>query len=120
MGRAHAYAYRVAPPVRDLGVDPCLRVLGGRDAEAVAWAARRCGFGGWTTDWRGLAARPDVDIVDVCTPLGVHAEVVEAAVAAGKAVLCEKPLAADHASGRRTRPAPPGCRTRSASTTGGC
>ena len=101
MGRAHAYAYRVAPLVRGLGVGPCLRVLGGRDAEAVARAARRCGFGGWTTDWRRLAARPDVDIVDVCTPPGLHAEVVEAAVAAGKAVLCEKPLAADHASARR-------------------
>ena len=42
--------------------------------------------------------RPDVDIVDVCTPPGTHAEIVEAAAAAGKAVLCEKPLAADYAS----------------------
>ena len=38
---------------------------------------------------------PDVEIVDICTPPGTHAEIVEAAAQAGKAILCEKPLAAD-------------------------
>ncbi len=51
-------------------------------------------------DWRELVARDDVEIVDVCTPPGTHAEVVEAAAAAGKAVVCEKPLAADYLSAR--------------------
>jgi predicted dehydrogenase len=101
MGRAHAYAYTLAPRVRDLPVVPQLRAISGRNAEAVAAAATRYGIEAWTTDWRGLVAREDVEIVDVCTPPGSHAEIVEAALAAGKAVLCEKPLAADYASACR-------------------
>jgi len=98
MGRAHAYGYAVAPRVRDLPCAPRLRVMSGRDEGAVARAAGRYGVEEWTTDWRELVERPDVDIVDVCTPPGTHAEIVEAAAGAGKAVLCEKPLAADYAS----------------------
>ena len=100
MGRAHAYGYTVAPRIRDLAVTPRLRAISGRDAGAVERAAWRYGVEEWTTDWRALVERPDVDIVDVCTPPGTHAEIVEAAVAAGKAVLCEKPLTADYASAR--------------------
>jgi predicted dehydrogenase len=101
MGRAHAHGYTLAPSVRDLPVVPRLRAISGRNAEAVAAAAGRYGVATWTTDWRELVARDDVDIVDVCTPPGTHAEIVEAALEAGKAVLCEKPLAVDFASARR-------------------
>ena len=96
MGRAHAYGYRVAPQLRELPVQPRLRVISGRDAAAVARAARRAtGSRRRSPTGATVVEHPDVDIVDVCTPPGTHAEVVEAAVAAGKAVLCEKPLAAD-------------------------
>jgi predicted dehydrogenase len=44
-------------------------------------------------DWHELVARPDLDIVDVCTPNRLHAPVSLAALHAGKHVLCEKPLA---------------------------
>jgi predicted dehydrogenase len=98
MGRAHAYAYTVAPRVRELPVRPRLRLISGRDADAVARAAARYGVEAWTTDWRELVGRPDVDIVDVCTPPGTHAAIAAAAAAAGKAVVCEKPLAADYES----------------------
>jgi predicted dehydrogenase len=101
MGRAHAHGYSLAPRIRDLPVTPRLRVISGRDAAGVEAAARRYGVPEWTTDWHELVARDDVDIVDVCTPPGTHAEVVEAAAAAGKAVLSEKPLAPDYASARR-------------------
>jgi predicted dehydrogenase len=101
MGRAHAYGYTLAPRVRDLPVVPSLRSISGRDEAAVAAAADRYGVATWTTDWRDLVARDDVEIVDVCTPPGTHAEIVEAALGAGKAVLCEKPLAVDYASARR-------------------
>jgi predicted dehydrogenase len=100
MGRAHAYAYRLAPLIRELAVTPRLRVISGRNAEAVGRAALAFGVEEAVTDWRSVVEHPDVAIVDVCTPPGTHAEVVEAAVAAGKAVLCEKPLAATYADAR--------------------
>ena len=40
-----------------------------------------------------LIARDDVDVVHICTPNATHAELAHAAIAAGKAVVCEKPLA---------------------------
>jgi predicted dehydrogenase len=101
MGRAHAYAYHVAPQVRSLPVRPRLRLISGRSRAAVESAARAYGIDGFTTDWREIVDRQDIDVVDVCTPPGTHAEIVEAAAAAGKAILCEKPLATDLALARR-------------------
>ncbi|MGE3241576.1 MAG: Gfo/Idh/MocA family protein [Pirellulales bacterium] len=46
-----------------------------------------------TTDWRELVAMSDVDVVDVCVPTPSHPEIAIEALAAGKHVLCEKPLA---------------------------
>jgi predicted dehydrogenase len=97
MGRAHAYAYTVAPVMRSLPCRPRLRVISGRDEEKVARAAAAYGFESSVTDWRELVERPDVDIVDICTPPGTHAEIAAAAAAAGKAVICEKPLAVSYA-----------------------
>jgi len=100
MGRAHAYGYTAAQGMLDLPVRPRLRLISGRDAAAVEHAARRYGVEESTDDWRALVTHEDVDVVDICTPPGTHAEIVAAATAAGKAVLCEKPLAADYASAR--------------------
>jgi predicted dehydrogenase len=100
MGKAHSYAYAAAPRIRELPVRPRLRMMSGRDAGAVAAAARAYGVEETTTDWRELVAHPDVDIVDVCTPPGTHAEIVEAAAAGGNAGVCEKPRAAHYAPAR--------------------
>jgi predicted dehydrogenase len=96
MGRAHCYGYRVAPLLRSLPVTPVVTVMSGRDGAAVAQAAAACAVPEHTTDWRRLIERADVDLVDICTPPGTHAEIAQAAAAAGKAVLCEKPLALDY------------------------
>ncbi len=45
-----------------------------------------------TTDYHRVLTMPEVDMVDICVPTPVHAEVCEAAIAAGKHVLCEKPF----------------------------
>jgi len=93
MGRAHSYAYTAAPVMRSLPARPRLRVISGRDEAKVSQAAAAYGFESWVTDWQELVTRPEVDIVDICTPPGTHAEIASAAAAAGKAVICEKPLA---------------------------
>jgi predicted dehydrogenase len=100
MGRAHCYGYRVAPMLRRLPVTPVVTVMSGRDPEAVAAAAAAYGVPDHVTDWRDLVSRDDVDVVDICTPPGTHAEIAAAAAAAGKAVLCEKPLAISYAQAR--------------------
>ncbi len=46
-------------------------------------------------DWREVVARDDVDLISIVTPPSTHAEMTLLALAAGKAVLCEKPLAMD-------------------------
>jgi predicted dehydrogenase len=93
MGAVHSHAWRTAPHFFDLPLHPRLRALCGRDASRVAEAGRRLGWESTETDWRRLLARPDIDLVDVCTPGDTHAEIAVAALEAGKHVLCEKPLA---------------------------
>ena len=93
MGAAHAQAWRNAARVFDLPLQPKMVALCGRDPVAVKAAADRQGWASAETDWRALIARDDVQIVDVCTPGDLHAEISIAALEAGKHVLCEKPLA---------------------------
>ncbi|MGC5566647.1 Gfo/Idh/MocA family protein [Streptomyces sp. FR-108] len=93
MGAAHSQGWRTADRVFDLPLRPVLAAVCGRDAGAVRTAADRLGWASAETDWRALIARDDVDLVDVCTPGDSHAEIAIAALAAGKHVLCEKPLA---------------------------
>jgi predicted dehydrogenase len=96
MGRAHSYGYRAAPNVAQLPMRPVVKLISGRDETAVAAAASAYGAEAWTTDWRELVGRADIDMVDICSPPGTHSEIAEAAAAAGKAVLSEKPLGASY------------------------
>ncbi|CAL9579920.1 Inositol 2-dehydrogenase_D-chiro-inositol 3-dehydrogenase [Streptomyces sp. enrichment culture] len=93
MGAAHSQGWRTAGRVFDLPLAPELAAICGRDAEAVRAAADRHGWASAETDWRALVERDDIDLVDICTPGDSHAEIALAALAAGKHVLCEKPLA---------------------------
>ncbi len=93
MGRAHANAWRQVGRFFELPVEVELAVVCGRTQAGVAAAAAKLGFSEAATDWRAVVARKDIDIVDVCTPGDSHAEIAIAAAEAGKAVLCEKPLA---------------------------
>src|SRR3954447_7368930 len=93
MGAAHSQGWRNAHRFFDLPARPEMRVVCGRTASATEEAARKLGWNGWTTDWRDVLERDDVDVVDICTPGDSHAEIAIAALEAGKHVLCEKPLA---------------------------
>jgi len=93
MGAAHSQGWRTAGRVFDLPSRPVLSVICGRNEAAVRAAADRHGWEAAETDWRALLERDDVDLVDICTPGDSHAEIALAALAAGKHVLCEKPLA---------------------------
>jgi predicted dehydrogenase len=52
-------------------------------------------------DWRELVARDDVDLVSIVTPPATHLEITLAALAHGKSVLCEKPMAMNAEEARR-------------------
>jgi predicted dehydrogenase len=93
MGAAHSQAWRTAGHFFDLPYTTDMAALGGRTVDAARAAAERLGWRSVETDWRTLVGREDVDLVDVCTPGDTHAEIAVAALAAGKHVLCEKPLA---------------------------
>ncbi|GHD00508.1 oxidoreductase [Streptomyces violarus] len=93
MGAAHSQGWRTAGRVFDLPLNPVQAVICGRDRTAVRAAADRHGWASTETDWRALVERDDIDLVDICTPGDSHAEIALAALAAGKHVLCEKPLA---------------------------
>ena len=93
MGAAHSHAWRNAHRFFDLPLTPQLRTLAGRTESAVAEAAERFGFASHTTRWQDVVEDPEIDIIDICTPGDTHYEIAMAALAAGKHVLCEKPLA---------------------------
>jgi predicted dehydrogenase len=114
MGRAHAYAYRAAPLIRPSSVVFTPVVMSGRNAHAVAKVSAECMIDDWVTEWRQVVERSDVDVVDVCTPPGTHATIIEAAALAGKDVFCEKPLATNHADACAARDAVVGAGVRHA------
>jgi predicted dehydrogenase len=92
MGKAHSNAWRNVASFFDV---PAFeqRVLVGRDAAGVEEAAAKYGWSETATDWRAVLDRDDIDIVDICAPGWMHAEIAIAALEAGKHVLVEKPLA---------------------------
>ena len=105
MGRAHSNAYRQVGPFMSPPVEPHLKVLCGRDRQAVETVASAFGWEEAATDWRAVVARSDIDLVDISTPGDTHAEIAIAAARAGKAILCEKPLANNLVDAERMRDA---------------
>jgi predicted dehydrogenase len=93
MGRAHSNGYSQVSHFFDLAYKPVLKAACGRDPEKTAAFAKTWGYESVESDWKKLIARPDIDAIDICTPNNSHAEIAIAAAAAGKMILCEKPLA---------------------------
>jgi predicted dehydrogenase len=92
-GIAHARIYHTHPQVSDV-------VVFGRTPAKLRAFADELGYA-TTTDIAGIYHDPTIDLVDVCLPTPLHADHVIRALAAGKHVLCELPLATTMADARR-------------------
>ncbi|MGO1544027.1 MAG: Gfo/Idh/MocA family protein [Gulosibacter sp.] len=92
-GKAHAAAYRSASAIYDSTL-PEIRLVSVADVfEPIAeTTAKRYGFERHDTTWQALAEADDIDVVSVVVANRLHREIVEGLLAAGKHVLCEKPL----------------------------
>jgi predicted dehydrogenase len=93
MGYAHSLAWGLAPVASDIGATVRKAVAVEADDERAKATAARLGWDDWSSDWREVVGREDIDIVDICTPPDSHCEIALAAIAAGKHVFVEKPIA---------------------------
>jgi predicted dehydrogenase len=101
MGRAHSNAYRKVSNFFDLEYRPVLKAACARDTAKVKAFSDQWGYESVETDWRELIDRKDIDVIDICVPNNLHAEIAMAAAAAGKMILCEKPLAMNGPEGKK-------------------
>ena len=93
MGKAHVFGFASAPTVFELPYEIALHTVVDITPDAAARAAQTLGFAHSTANWRDIIADPEIDVVDITAPNALHKEMALAAIAAGKHVYCEKPLA---------------------------
>jgi myo-inositol 2-dehydrogenase/D-chiro-inositol 1-dehydrogenase len=92
MGRTHSNAFLQAPRFFDLPRRPVLKAVAARNEARVKAFAANWGYESYTTDWRDLINRKDIDVIDIASPNDTHHDIAIAAARAGKMVMCEKPL----------------------------
>tara|TARA_A100001388_G_C28718879_1_gene475298 strand:- start:82 stop:1197 length:1116 start_codon:yes stop_codon:yes gene_type:complete len=93
MGKAHVYGFATAQKVFNLPRTLDLHTIADISSEAASRAAQEFGFRNSTANWREMLADPEIDIIDITAPNALHKEMALEAIAAGKHVYCEKPLA---------------------------
>ncbi len=93
MGKRHAVAMSAVHPTFETALRPRLVSVAATSLTSAERHRDRFGFDRAADGWQALVADPDVDAVIVTTYPDTHREIAEAALALGKAVLCEKPLA---------------------------
>lgn len=104
IGAAHASAYRQFAH-RFSSSHATLKIICDMNADLAQDLADKYGFEQIASDWKCVIADPNVSIISVCLPNFLHTEVTLAALAAGKHVICEKPLALTAAQGKPARDA---------------
>lgn len=93
-GRSHAAGYRNANTVFGAGLPPVrLAAIADANVELAEDAARRYGYEKAHPSWESVVEDPTIDAVSIVVGNALHRPIAEALVAAGKHVLCEKPLA---------------------------
>jgi len=96
MGEVHSRSYRAIPDrFHECGISPRLVVCADAVEARAQAAQQRFGFERYTTDWRAVIADPEVEVVNVAAPNGMHLEIIREAARAGKHILCEKPVGKD-------------------------
>jgi predicted dehydrogenase len=93
MARAHSNAWSNVSHFFDTGYRPVLKAVAARNTEKAGGFAGMWGYERVENDWRKLVEAKDIDVIDVCVPNDLHAEISIAVAKAGKMVTCEKPLA---------------------------
>ncbi len=93
MARAHSNAWANVSHFFDTGYRPVLKAVAARNTGKAGKFAEMWGYERVESDWRKLVEAKDIDVIDVCVPNDLHAEISIAAAKAGKMVTCEKPLA---------------------------
>ncbi len=101
MGRTHSNAFRKVNHFFDLQHKPILKAICARNGAKAKEFAEKWGYDSVETDWRKLVERKDIDAIDIGSPNNTHVDIALAAAAAGKWVLCEKPLAMNAVEARR-------------------
>jgi predicted dehydrogenase len=101
MGRAHSNAYSKVNHFFDLEYRPVLKAVCARSADKAKAFADQWGYESIESDWRKLIGRKDIDVIDICVPNNLHAEIAIAAAQAGKMILCEKPLSMNGPEGQK-------------------
>jgi predicted dehydrogenase len=96
MGKLHTRAYQALPSVYpELGLRPRLVHAADTAQDRAAYARDVLGYAKAGTDYRDVLADPDVDVVSICAPTGLHREIGVAAADAGKPFWIEKPVGRD-------------------------
>ena len=93
MGKTHVFGFATAERVFDLPYELVMHTVADRTEDLSQSAAQDLGFTSWSGDWKTLVADPDIDLIDITAPNAFHKEMALSAIAAGKHVYCEKPLA---------------------------
>jgi predicted dehydrogenase len=102
MGRLHSRAYRALPDhFPELGVRPDLVVAADPVPAARDQAVERLGYARAVADYHEVLADPAVDVVSICSPNFLHAEMAIAAAEAGKPFWIEKPMGRYASDSRR-------------------
>jgi predicted dehydrogenase len=93
MGKVHSRAYQALPIVYpELGIKPRLVIAADTAQDRVDYAVDVLGYERGTLDYHDVLNDPEVDVVSICAPNFLHAEIGIAAAKAGKAFWIEKPV----------------------------